>query len=60
MAGMIVQGELKLEIRISNWNIWKRPLQHLTGLFVFIKSNHLIIGGETLSLSLSAGQQKAW
>ena len=55
-----MQGELKLEIRISNWNIWKRPLQHLTGLFVFIKSNHLIIGGETLSLSLSAGQQKAW
>lgn len=49
MAGMIVQEGLKLETRISNLNIWKRLLQHLTGLFVFTKSNHLIIGGEPLS-----------
>ena len=49
MAGMIVQEGLKLETRISNLNIWKRLLQHLTGLFVFTKSNHLIIGGEGLS-----------
>jgi hypothetical protein len=46
---MIVQEGLKLETRISNLNIWKRLLQHLTGLFVFTKSNHLIIGGEALS-----------
>jgi hypothetical protein len=52
MAGLIEQGGLKLETRISNLNIWKRLSQHLTGLFVFTKSNHLIIGGEE---ALSAG-----
>ncbi|KAK7860762.1 dolichyl-diphosphooligosaccharide--protein glycosyltransferase subunit stt3b [Quercus suber] len=30
----------------------KRPLQHLTGLFVFTKLNLLIIGGESFSFSL--------
>lgn len=52
MAGMIGPGGLKLETRMSNWNIWKRLLQHLTGLFVFTKLNLLIIGGESFSFSL--------
>lgn len=46
MTGMIVQGGLKLEIRISNSNTWKRHLQHPIGLFVFIRSSHQIIGGK--------------
>lgn len=43
-----MQGGLKLEIRISNSNTWKRHSQHLIGLFVFTRSNHLIIGGKML------------
>lgn len=46
-----MHGGLKLEIRISNLNIWKRHSRHLIGLFVFTKSNHLIIGGRSISLA---------
>lgn len=46
LAGMIVLGELKLEIRMLNLSIWKRHSQHRTGLFVFTRSSHQIIGGE--------------
>lgn len=43
-----MQGGLKLEIRISNSNTWKRHSQHQIGLFVFTRSNRLIIGGKML------------